>query len=96
MDEEIVFAHVLSTTKGARRGVFFPPQSANRFDNMANVGSLVNRNLLKVARLGSISHVASTDRMVFVGLTRDPISIDDALLHKRGITVYANCNSVYS
>ncbi len=41
----------------------------------------------------SLSHVAPTGRMVFVGLTRDPISIDDALFHKREITLYASRNS---
>jgi 2-desacetyl-2-hydroxyethyl bacteriochlorophyllide A dehydrogenase len=41
----------------------------------------------------SICYVAPTGRMVFVGLTRDPVSIDDALLHKREITIYASRNS---
>jgi 2-desacetyl-2-hydroxyethyl bacteriochlorophyllide A dehydrogenase len=41
----------------------------------------------------SLSYVAPTGRLVFVGLTRDPISIDDALFHKREITIYASRNS---
>lgn len=41
----------------------------------------------------SLSYVAPAGRMVFVGLTRDPISIDDALFHKREITIYASRNS---
>jgi 2-desacetyl-2-hydroxyethyl bacteriochlorophyllide A dehydrogenase len=41
----------------------------------------------------SLSYTSPTGRMVFVGLTRDPISIDDALLHKREITLYASRNS---
>ena len=41
----------------------------------------------------SLSYVAPTGRLIFVGLTRDPISIDDALLHKREITIYASRNS---
>ena len=41
----------------------------------------------------SLSYVAPTGRLVFVGLTRDPISIDDALFHKREITLYASRNS---
>jgi 2-desacetyl-2-hydroxyethyl bacteriochlorophyllide A dehydrogenase len=41
----------------------------------------------------SLSCVAPAGRMVFVGLTRDPVSIDDALLHKREITIYASRNS---
>jgi threonine dehydrogenase-like Zn-dependent dehydrogenase len=41
----------------------------------------------------SLSYVAPTGRLIFVGLTRDPISIDDALLHKREITIFASRNS---
>ena len=37
--------------------------------------------------------MALIGRMVFVGLTRNPVSIDDALLHKREITIYASRNS---
>ena len=41
----------------------------------------------------SLFYVAPTGRLVFVGLTRDPVSIDDALLHKREVTLYASRNS---
>ncbi|MGC2172292.1 MAG: zinc-binding alcohol dehydrogenase family protein [Candidatus Sulfotelmatobacter sp.] len=41
----------------------------------------------------SLNYVAPGGRMVFVGLTRDPIPIDDALLHRREITIYASRNS---
>jgi len=30
---------------------------------------------------------------VYVGLTKEPITIDDALLHRREITIYASRNS---
>jgi 2-desacetyl-2-hydroxyethyl bacteriochlorophyllide A dehydrogenase len=41
----------------------------------------------------SLSYTAAAGRLIFVGLTRDPVSIDDALLHKREITLYASRNS---
>jgi 2-desacetyl-2-hydroxyethyl bacteriochlorophyllide A dehydrogenase len=41
----------------------------------------------------SVNYVAPGGRLVFVGLTRDPVQIDDALLHRREITVYASRNS---
>jgi 2-desacetyl-2-hydroxyethyl bacteriochlorophyllide A dehydrogenase len=41
----------------------------------------------------SVNYVAPGGRLVFVGLTRDPVSIDDALLHRREITIYASRNS---
>ncbi len=41
----------------------------------------------------SLNYVAPGGRLVFVGLTRDPIQIDDALLHRREITIYASRNS---
>jgi threonine dehydrogenase-like Zn-dependent dehydrogenase len=41
----------------------------------------------------SLFYVAPTGRLVFVGLTRDPVTIDDATLHKREVTLYASRNS---
>ncbi len=41
----------------------------------------------------ALNHVAPGGRLVFVGLTRDPVSIDDPLLHRREVTVYASRNS---
>ena len=41
----------------------------------------------------SLSYVAPTGRLVFVGLTKEPVSIDDSLLHRREVTIYASRNS---
>jgi 2-desacetyl-2-hydroxyethyl bacteriochlorophyllide A dehydrogenase len=41
----------------------------------------------------SLNNVAPGGRLVFVGLTRDPVRIDDALLHRREVTIYASRNS---
>jgi len=41
----------------------------------------------------SLNVVAPGGRLVFVGLTRDPVRIDDALLHRREVTIYASRNS---
>jgi 2-desacetyl-2-hydroxyethyl bacteriochlorophyllide A dehydrogenase len=41
----------------------------------------------------SLNHVAPGGRLVFVGLTRDPVSIDDSLFHRREVTIYASRNS---
>jgi threonine dehydrogenase-like Zn-dependent dehydrogenase len=41
----------------------------------------------------SLNYVAPGGKLVFVGLTRDPVKIDDALLHRREVTVYASRNS---
>lgn len=41
----------------------------------------------------SLKYTAPGGRLVFVGLTRDPVRIDDALLHRREITIYASRNS---
>jgi 2-desacetyl-2-hydroxyethyl bacteriochlorophyllide A dehydrogenase len=41
----------------------------------------------------SLNHVAPGGKLVFVGLTRDPVKIDDALLHRREVTLYASRNS---
>jgi 2-desacetyl-2-hydroxyethyl bacteriochlorophyllide A dehydrogenase len=41
----------------------------------------------------SLTCVSPGGRLVFAGLTRDPVQIDDALLHRREITIYASRNS---
>jgi 2-desacetyl-2-hydroxyethyl bacteriochlorophyllide A dehydrogenase len=42
----------------------------------------------------SLNRVAFGGRLVFVGLTSDPVALDDALFHKREITLLASRNSV--
>jgi threonine dehydrogenase-like Zn-dependent dehydrogenase len=37
--------------------------------------------------------VAATGRLVFVGLTKEPVVIDDGILHRREVTIYASRNS---
>jgi 2-desacetyl-2-hydroxyethyl bacteriochlorophyllide A dehydrogenase len=41
----------------------------------------------------SLQYVAPAGRLVFVGLTKDPVVINDSLLHRREVTVYASRNS---
>jgi threonine dehydrogenase-like Zn-dependent dehydrogenase len=41
----------------------------------------------------SLQHVAPAGRLVFAGLTKNPVSINDALLRRREITIYASRNS---
>ncbi len=42
----------------------------------------------------SLNRVSAGGRVVFVGLTSDPIPLDDALFHKREVTLLASRNSV--
>ena len=41
----------------------------------------------------SLEHVLTTGRLVFAGLTKQAVCLDDPLLHKREITVFASRNS---
>ncbi|HEX4007392.1 MAG TPA: zinc-binding alcohol dehydrogenase family protein [Acidobacteriaceae bacterium] len=41
----------------------------------------------------SLRAVATGGRLVYVGLTRDPVSLDDALFHRKEITLLASRNS---
>jgi 2-desacetyl-2-hydroxyethyl bacteriochlorophyllide A dehydrogenase len=45
------------------------------------------------AMSASLARVATGGRLVFVGLTRDPVTIDDSLFHRREITLLASRNS---
>ena len=41
----------------------------------------------------SLHHVATGGSLVYVGLTRDPICIDDSLFHRKEVTILASRNS---
>jgi 2-desacetyl-2-hydroxyethyl bacteriochlorophyllide A dehydrogenase len=41
----------------------------------------------------SLNYVATGGRLVFVGITRDPVCIDDALFHRNEVTLLASRNS---
>ncbi len=41
----------------------------------------------------SLSYVAPGGSLVFVGLTKEPVMLDDSLLHTREVTIYASRNS---
>lgn len=45
------------------------------------------------AMASSLSYVATGGSLVYVGLTRDPVCIDDALFHRREVTLLASRNS---
>ena len=45
------------------------------------------------AMAASLKSVAPGGRLVFVGLTKEPVSIDDVWLHKNEVTLYASRNS---
>jgi 2-desacetyl-2-hydroxyethyl bacteriochlorophyllide A dehydrogenase len=42
----------------------------------------------------SLEHVSTTGRLVYVGLTKEPIKINDSILHRREISIHASRNSV--
>ena len=41
----------------------------------------------------SLNHVAAGGKLVFVGLTSDPVSLNDSLFHKREVTLFSSRNS---
>jgi 2-desacetyl-2-hydroxyethyl bacteriochlorophyllide A dehydrogenase len=41
----------------------------------------------------SLNHVAAGGKLVYVGLTRDPVTIDDPLFHRKELTIFASRNS---
>jgi len=45
------------------------------------------------AMSSSLEHVATAGALVYVGLTRDPVSLDDALFHRKEVTLLASRNS---
>jgi 2-desacetyl-2-hydroxyethyl bacteriochlorophyllide A dehydrogenase len=47
------------------------------------------------AMAASLALVATGGTLVYVGLTRDPVCIDDALLHRREVTLKASRNSCH-
>lgn len=47
-----------------------------------------------VAMRSSLAHVATGGSLVFVGLTRDPVCLDDVLFHRKEVALLASRNSV--
>jgi threonine dehydrogenase-like Zn-dependent dehydrogenase len=47
-----------------------------------------------VAMGNSLAHVATGGSLVFVGLTRDPVCIDDVMFHRKEVALLASRNSV--
>jgi 2-desacetyl-2-hydroxyethyl bacteriochlorophyllide A dehydrogenase len=47
-----------------------------------------------IAMGSSLAHVATGGLLVFVGLTRDPVCLDDVLFHRKEVTLLASRNSV--
>jgi 2-desacetyl-2-hydroxyethyl bacteriochlorophyllide A dehydrogenase len=45
------------------------------------------------AMAASLTYVATGGKLIFVGLTRDPVCIDDALFHRKEVTLFATRNS---
>ena len=41
----------------------------------------------------SLSYVAAGGSLVFVGLTKEPVTLNDSLLHTRKMTIYSSRNS---
>lgn len=71
-----------------KMGVAASAESANRkvdvvFDATGNA----------VAMASSLDLVATGGTLVYVGLTRDPVSIDDGMLHRKEVTLMASRNS---
>jgi 2-desacetyl-2-hydroxyethyl bacteriochlorophyllide A dehydrogenase len=46
------------------------------------------------AMAASLQHVATGGKLVYVGLTRDPVCLDDSLFHRKEVTILASRNSV--
>ena len=67
------------------------PSSASAEDRRADVVFDATGSATTMA--ASLAHVATAGRLVFVGLTRDPVCLDDALLHRREVTLLASRNS---
>ncbi len=59
-------------------------QADTVFDATGNAGAMSD----------SLTHVATGGSLVFVGLTRDPVCIDDVLFHRKEVTLLASRNSV--
>jgi 2-desacetyl-2-hydroxyethyl bacteriochlorophyllide A dehydrogenase len=45
------------------------------------------------AMAASLNHVATGGKLIFVGLTRDPVCLDDSLFHRKEVTLLASRNS---
>lgn len=92
---QLAGASVTVVEKSARRREFAEKMGISAVDSLHDeVADVVfDATGSSASMAGSLSHVATTGRLVYVGLTKEPIQVDDALLHRREITILASRNS---
>lgn len=67
------------------------PSSENPEERQADV--VFDATGSAAAMAASLQCVAPGGRLVFVGLTRDPVCLDDSLFHRKEVTLFASRNS---
>jgi 2-desacetyl-2-hydroxyethyl bacteriochlorophyllide A dehydrogenase len=88
-------ANVLVVEKSASRRAFIAQlgfaTSSEVEERKADVVFDATGNAISMA--ASLNYVATGGALVFVGLTRDPVSLDDALFHRKEVTLFSSRNS---
>jgi 2-desacetyl-2-hydroxyethyl bacteriochlorophyllide A dehydrogenase len=68
------------------------------FDTIGTAGNIQSRVVYDATgnpkvMASSLKHVAQGGKLVFVGLTSDPVTLDDSLFHRKEVTLYSSRNS---
>jgi 2-desacetyl-2-hydroxyethyl bacteriochlorophyllide A dehydrogenase len=89
-------AEVVVIEKNEERRAFAERQGLNTLPPSDNVHANVVFDATGSADVmaGSLKRVSVGGKLVYVGLTSNPVALDDALFHKREITLLASRNSV--
>jgi len=92
---EATGAHVRVIEKSASRRAFIQEMgfTANSEAAERKADVVFDATGSAASMAASLDYVATGGSLVFVGLTRDPVSLDDALFHRKEVTLYASRNS---
>lgn len=85
--------HMIETNEWRRQFVERMGHTVSHSSENRLAGVVFDATGSSVAMATSINYVATAGSLVYVGLTRDSVCIDDSLLHRRELTILASRNS---
>jgi 2-desacetyl-2-hydroxyethyl bacteriochlorophyllide A dehydrogenase len=85
--------HIVEKSESRRSFVMQMGYTASEASGERRADVVLDATGSAASMAASLALVDTGGRLVYVGLTRDPVCIDDSLLHRREITIFSSRNS---
>jgi 2-desacetyl-2-hydroxyethyl bacteriochlorophyllide A dehydrogenase len=85
--------HIVETSEWRRAFVERMGYSSSETADTRDADAVFDATGSAAAMAESLSHVVPCGKLIFVGLTSDPVCINDSLFHRREVTLFASRNS---